>query len=115
MKLKEIILHGATISLPYKEKESEWVGESEISCFAGYFSTPKIVVKINGANSYFDLEKIDDAVRFFEESVFNPKNLCFMLNQVVCELNKNSDYVDLEIENDKKRVREDVTNQKLIK
>jgi hypothetical protein len=116
MDIKELLLEGCRISMPYKRDLNEWVGEIKIYIFAGGFGCkPKIIVEgdyINGFRKEFELNQLDEAIKFFKENAFNPENLWYKMNEAMCELASIDNNIDLEDPDDYKSVR-NLINEKI--
>ena len=106
MDIKQLLLEGCAIVMPYKKDKKSWVSDAKIQIFSGYFDGPTIIVetRIEAART-FKLTEIDDAIKFFEDRVFNPKNLMYKMNETLCELNAKGEYLELDDDDDYDRVR----------
>ena len=96
MNIKELLLEGCMISMPYKVKKNDWVGDIKISIFSGYYSKPKVYISGIKEPIEWPLEQIDDAIKEFENIVYNPKNLMYKMSEVIGELNERGDFGDLD-------------------
>lgn len=113
MDIKEIILNGGTISLPYKDDEKEWMGKAEIYGFSGGFGMePKIIVTIptieleRGGRKEFKWNEIDEAVSIFKKLVYRKENLCYKMTEAMIQLyDTGEDDIDLDEPEDLKKVR----------
>jgi hypothetical protein len=116
MNIKELLLEGCVIKMSYKTKKTEWVGDINIYIFhGGYGMKPKI--SLNGSyakNMDWELDQIDEAIKYFEDLVFNPKNLMYKLNESVIEFTNAGIDIDLDEEEDYDKVRTKI-NEKLKK
>jgi hypothetical protein len=116
MNIKQLLLEGCRISMPYKEDPNEWVGEIKIHIFAGGFGCdPHIYVEgdyVNGFRKEFKLNQLDEAIKFFKENAFNKKNLWYKMNEAMCELALIDNNIDLEDPDDYKSVR-NLINEKI--
>lgn len=107
---KELLLSGSIIKFSYKEKKKEWMGEASIFIFI-YFDKPKIISSIptvrlcNGGSKEYLLEQIDEAIQEFENIVFSSKNLAYKLLEAQLKLAEENIFVDLDNEEDYKKVR----------
>jgi hypothetical protein len=99
MNIKELLLEGCTIKMPYKIDTEDWVGEVGIGIFAGgYGIKPKIIA----GDKKFEMEELDAAIEYFEKLVFCPKNLMYKMNQAI--INVDDVDIDLDIDEDLQRV-----------
>ena len=106
MDIKQLLLEGCGINMPYKSDKESWDSESKIRIFSGYFGKPEIIVETTiDSSRTFDLLEIDEAIKYFEDFVFNPNNLMYKMNETLCELNENGDYPELDDDDDYDRVR----------
>lgn len=116
MDIKQLLLEGCRISMPYKNEPEEWVGDIKIYIFSGGFGCkPKIIVEGDYCNGYrkeFELNQLDEAIKMFKDSVFNEKNLWYKMNEVMCELASKDNNIDLEDPDDYDRVRK-LINEKI--
>jgi hypothetical protein len=116
MTLKELLVEGCRISMPYKANPNEWVGETKIHIFSGGCGCePKIIVEGDYCNGYrkeFKLDQLDEAISYFELNAFNIKNLWYKMNEAVLELAKTDPNIDLEDPDDFEAV--DKIKQNLI-
>jgi hypothetical protein len=110
MNIKELLLEGCRISMPYKNEPEQWVGETKIYIFSGGFGCePKLIVEGDYCNGYrkeFELNQLDDAIEYFNENAFNKENLWYKMNQVMCDLASKDNNIDLEDPDDYKAVME---------
>lgn len=107
MNIKEILLSGGTVEFPYKEKKNEWVDKVSIFIYSGQLSFKKPSIVMTGIyleRDEFGIEDLDEAIEKFEHHVFNKKNLMWKMNEVLVELSSNNDFVDLDRDEDLKRV-----------
>src|SRR6185369_14877823 len=101
MTIKDIITNGGSVTIPYKEKEKDWVGSAKIHGFAGgYGCTPKIIVEAPtidagiGGRSEFAWDQIDAAVELYATLVTSKKNLCHKQAQAMLILHKDDKQLD---------------------
>lgn len=106
MNITNFLKGGGTISQEYKTEKNDYVGNIKLYIFTGYYSVPKICMDAPDERKEWDIEQIDDAIYYFENKAFNKKNLRYKLNEVLCELNTKKEYVDLDDDNDYKKVYE---------
>ncbi len=104
MDLKEFLLEGGTIVFPYKDKDDDWVGEAKINIFSGDHSLPKVFVDTTLELKVFTLGKLDEAIDFYTNHVFNAKNLWYKMKPALREFNLRENWVDLELKEDYERV-----------
>lgn len=100
MNLKELLLEGCRICMPYKGNLKEWVGETKIFIFEGGFGLkPKILVEGDYCDGYrkeFELNQIDEAIKYFNDNAFNSNNRMYKMNEVM----RNNPELDLDEEED---------------
>lgn len=117
MAIKELLLEGCRISMPYKVKETEWVGETKIHIFSGGFGMkPKIIVEGDYCNGYrkeFEVEQIDEAIEYFNKNTFNAENLMYKQNEAMRIVTKDIPDIDLDEPTDRAIVEK--IREKLIK
>ena len=104
MNIKKLLLEGCTISMSYKEKPKEWVGETKIHIFEGGCGCePKIIVEGNYCNGYrkeFEVKQIDEAIKYFSDNTFSQKNLRYKMNEAVRIISENNPEFDLDEKED---------------
>jgi hypothetical protein len=104
MNIKELLLEGCRISIPYKVEKEEWVGETKIHIFEGGFGClPKIIVEGDYCNGYqkeFEIEQIDEAIKYFNDHAFNKENLMYKRNPAMLMVTKDIPDIDLEDKTD---------------
>ena len=112
--IKQLLLEGAVIELPYQEEKIDWVGTAKIHIFAGYFSLPNVIVQIPKViDKEYPISEIDLAIKVFTKAIFNKKNLQYKMHETLIELNGKENYLDLEIEEDYKKIKNlQLENQK---
>jgi len=112
--MKELLLEGCTIKMPYKEKIKEWMGEVSILIIAGgYNILPKIIINGNIIKE-FGLKDIDAAIHYFKKTVFNTKNLMYKQNEARIKLSQVKPDFDLDDKNnydEMERIREDLIKE----
>jgi hypothetical protein len=98
MTIKEFLLEGGRLAMPYKTDPKEWVGERTIHIFAGGFGCPpKIVIEdVDSGHRDWRLDQIDEAVEYFMWLVFNRDNLMYKENETMRELSSKDPSVDLD-------------------
>jgi hypothetical protein len=96
MTVKEFLLEGGRLSMPYKTDPEEWVGERTIHIFAGGFGSPPKIVIEDCRHRDWRLDQIDEAIEYFMELVFNPANLMYKENETMRELSSKDPSVDLD-------------------
>jgi len=105
MNIKELLLEGCRISMPYKTDPNEWVGEIKIFIFeGGCGAKPKIIID-NAKHREWKLDQLDDAIKYFKELVFNSKNLMYKMNETVIGFTSKGIDIDLDETNDYLKVR----------
>jgi hypothetical protein len=116
MDIKELLLEGCRISMPYKANKKDWVGETKIHIFSGGCGClPKIIVEGDYCNGYrkeFEVDQLDEAIEYFKMNTFNVKNLWYKMPEAVLTLTKTDPNLELEDPDDYKAV--DQIKQKLI-
>jgi hypothetical protein len=104
MNIKELLLEGCVISMSYKENPKEWVGETKIHIFEGGCGCePKIIVEGNYCNDYrieFEINQIDEAIRYFSDHAFSQENLRYKMNEAVRIISENNPELDLDDKED---------------
>lgn len=104
MNIKELLLEGCRIAMPYKVEKEEWVGETKIFIFDGGFGClPKIIVEGDYCNGYrkeFEVSQIDEAILYFNNNAFSKENLMYKMNEVVKNITKDNPEFDLEEDED---------------
>lgn len=103
MDIKDFILSGGSLSYSYKFKPTDWVGTATIQFFQGYFEQPKITIKIDVCKEW-SIEQIDEAIKYFTDTVFNKKNLWWGVEKIISEFHTKGEYIDLEDEDDYDKV-----------
>lgn len=104
--IKELLLEGCVISMPYKTKKRDWVGDVKIHIFNGYYSKPKIYIVGAVEVREYELNEIDNAIKDFEDLVFNPNNFQYKMCETICELNLAGNFKDLDNQKENNEVRE---------
>jgi|ERR1035437_7838368 hypothetical protein len=101
MNIKELLLEGCVIAMSYKENPKEWVGETKIHIFEGGCGCePKIVVQGYRGDKNFELNQIDEAIKYFSDHAFSQKNLRYKMNEAVRIISENNPELDLDEEED---------------
>jgi hypothetical protein len=104
MNIKELLLEGCRISMPYKNEPEQWVGETKIYIFSGGCGCePKLIVEGDYCNGYrkeFEVNQIDEAIEYFNKNAFNEKNLWYKMNESLRMVAKDVPDIDLEIDTD---------------
>jgi len=97
MNIKELLLEGCSVSISYKKKKTDWVGDVKIYIFAGGFGMKtQIIVDGTIGRHVFDVEKIDEAIEFFNSKVFTDKNLWYKHNEAMRIASKTVPDIDLD-------------------
>jgi hypothetical protein len=101
MNIKELLLEGCSINMPYKTKKEEWVGNVMIHILEGGFGMkPKVIITGNIGHHDFDVEMLDLAIEFFKTKVLCPENLWYKHNEAMRVISKANPDIDLEEEED---------------
>jgi hypothetical protein len=109
MNIKELLLEGCRITMPYKDSKEDWVSDISIFIFAGGCGIkPKITIFGGDVHDDFELDELDCAIEHFKKIVFNPKNLMYKMNEVMTELTTLNPDIDLDEENDYNMVRKTI-------
>lgn len=96
MDIKQLLLEGAIVTMPYKRALKEWVGEVKIYGFGGYWKKPSIIIDGGVERTEWPFEQIDDAVNHFKTIVFNPSNIMYKMQAAIIEVVESGEDVDLE-------------------
>lgn len=104
MDIKEILLEGGRVTHSYKKSLKEWVGQVSISIFAGYYQKPHILIDGEIPLIKYPLSEIDKAIEHYKSIVYSPTNIMYKMNETICELCLQDEFVDLDDENDFKKV-----------
>jgi hypothetical protein len=99
--MKELLLKGLSICAEHKASPEDWVGYVSIHVSEGGMGIqPKVVVDGNIPIMEYDIEDIDDAIKYFNSEVFTEKNLRYKHLQAMLNVLKVRPDIDLEIEAD---------------
>lgn len=104
--MKEILINGGHISHSYKASKTSWISEAKIGLITGYWgSKPKVVIQseINGWTE-FNIDQIDDAIKYYESIVFNKKNLWYKVPEIQLELHRKGIKFDMELDKDYNKI-----------
>jgi len=104
MDLKEFLLEGGSIIFPFREKGEDWVGEAKIEVSLGKQSLPEVIVDTTMNFLKFSLEKIDEAIEYYEKHVFCEKNMWYKLAPALRDFNLREDWVSLDDKADYERI-----------
>ena len=105
MDIKELLLNGCIISMPYKQEKDEWVGDAKLYIFDGYFEVkPKICFDSSYHRKEWEIKDIDQAIDFFFKTAFSSENLWYKVPEVQRELNEKRKFFDMEIEEDYEKI-----------
>jgi hypothetical protein len=108
MNIKELLLEGCRISMPYKKDRKEWVGETKIYIFSGGCGClPKLIVEGDYCNGYrkeFEVNQLDEAIKYFNGNAFCPTNIVYKMNPAMLIATKDVPDIDLDEEIDFKIV-----------
>jgi hypothetical protein len=108
MNIKELLLEGCRISLPYKNEPEQWVGETKIYIFSGGCGCkPKLIVEGDYCNGYrkeFEVDQLDEAIKYFNDNAFSPTNIMYKMSPAMLMATKDVPDIDLDDETDFKIV-----------
>ncbi len=108
--VKQILLAGGLVRVPFKRNYGQILKEAAISIFEGYFGEPKIIVDVDTV-TIFKLAELDKAILCFMAEAMSTKNVWYRIPEIVRDLNSKGQYVDLSDPNDFKKVQ--VLQQKM--
>lgn len=96
MDIKQLLLDGITLTIPYKRALKEWVGEVKIYVFAGYWKKPSVIIDGSVERMEWPLEQIDEAINHFKGVAFSPSNIMYKMQAAIIEVVESGDDVDLD-------------------
>lgn len=112
--MKELLLKGLSLSAQYKASPEDWVGSVNIRVFEGGFSMkPVVIVDGDIPRLEVSIEDIDEAIQYFNDEVFNVKNLRYKHVETMLNITKVNPNLDLELDDDKELYEKE--RQRLIK
>jgi hypothetical protein len=102
--MKELLLNGYAISHNYKTHPEQWLDDISIRIFTGGCGlNPK--VSINGQeNKDFELDEIDEAIKYFESLIESPDNLWYKMPEAIRTATETEPDIDLDEPEDFQRV-----------
>lgn len=101
--IKELLLEGMTIKMPYKERRDEWVGDISIHIFSGGFGMqPKIIIEGSLGRQEYSLDLLNSTIEYFIKSLLSEKNLVYKGNEAMRIITKDNLNIDLDNPDDYK-------------